>query len=121
MPRCKVSRDVFATYLLAHRPGQLLCDLWETVMVFTRVYLALGAQIAAGVPVEFPHVNGHLEAGELVFRRTGRVAFLENYRRAAHRHALAAGLWEQEMRSWHAGLHVAFPHCNPHLLVHPVR
>ena len=102
MPRCKVSRDAFASYLRAGRPGQLLCDLWETVLVFTGVYVALGAEIAAGVPAEFPRVAGHSEAGELVLRRTGRIAFLENHRRAAHRHALAAGVWEQEMRSWHA-------------------
>ena len=108
MPCCKVSQAVFVAYRRAGRHSQLLFDLWEAVQVFAEVYRALGAEIAAGAlvpgaaPAALPHVKSHSEGAELVFRRAGRVVFLDTVRAAAHRHALAAGTWEQEMRSWRA-------------------
>ena len=78
--------------------------------MFVEVYRALGAEIAAGAlapggaPVAFPgwKRRGVAEGAELVFRKIGRVVFLDCVLRTAHRHALAAGAWEREMRSWRA-------------------
>ena len=53
-------------------------------------------------PAALPHLHSHAQGAELVFRKTGRVVFLDDVRRTAHRHALAAGAWAQEMRSWRA-------------------
>ena len=108
MPCCKVSQAAFVTYRRAGRLSQLLFDLWEAVLVFAGVYRALGAEIAASALVPgaalaaLPHMRSHLEGAELVFGKTGRVVFLDKVRRSAHRHALTAGAWSQEMRSWRA-------------------
>ena len=106
--RCDIMQDAFVAYRRATRPSHVVDDLWEAVLVFAEVYRALGGEIAAGAlvpgaaPAALPHVKSHSEGAELVFRKTGRVVFLDELRRSAHRHALTAGAWEQETRSWRA-------------------
>ena len=104
LPDSDIARDAFVAYRLAGRSSQLVVDLKEAVPLFVAVYRDVALDVLAQDPagdLALPSFKaGHASGGRLVLDRTGRVVFLDVLLRLAHRHALAAGMWELELSSW---------------------
>lgn len=101
-------RIAFAAYLGASRHSRLICDPWEAVLLFAEVYRSVGAALAesayspAPAPPSLPLARQHAAGAELVFKKTGKVVFLDDVLQEAHRTALPAGHWQSEAVSWRA-------------------
>jgi hypothetical protein len=108
LPRCPVARAAFVAYRGAAGLSRLVLELWEAVQLFVEVYRSLGGRLAESALApgaalgSLPKLKSHAAGAELVFGETGRVVFLDGLQRVAHRHALLAGIWELETRSWRA-------------------
>ena len=107
-PQCPDARSAFGLYRGAAHWSHLVFDSWEAVRLFAGVYRDLVRGVAepalggaAAALASLPNIRaGHPAGAQLVYDETGRVVFLEEPQRVAHRRALAAACWEAEMLSW---------------------
>lgn len=109
VPSDAVAKAAFLAYRQADGPSRLVFDRWEAVLLFCDVYRQRALEFSGGAPFSdalprcLPTFKaGHTTGADLVFEKKRRVVFVGEYRRVAHRLAMAAGTWELEMSSWRA-------------------